>query len=856
MSGSHLSRQLFNMIKTIGKAGSKQEEDAIISVETKQLAERLKEKNIKDSEMIEYLIYAIYIELLGHDASFAHIAAINTSQSKSFKLKRLAYLACTLFLHDKSTEQILLVATLQKDLISESRLEIGAALTTLCKIINTFILGAVGSTVYRLLDHRDSWIRKKAVILVHKFYRLEPSSIDEIDIRMKQALCDKDPRVMEVALNYFHTVTREFPNRYKGLVKSMVVILRQVLERRLPIHYEFHRVPAPWIQMTILSILGNLGQYDKGTSEGMYAILGQAMKQADEIRINIGYAIVYQCVKTIILIYPDNGLLSLAANTISRFLQSDDKNLKYVAISGLSLIVGVNSDYVVEHQDAIIECLEDEDETLRMKSLDLLYKMTNYKNVEAIVEKFLAYLCNGSTNSSAKRDLMFKINQLAERFATNKAWFIDTINKLFEASGDLITTEITNSFIRLISDWEDDSITFEKYTIDLYLNTLKESVIISDPLMQIISFTIGCYGFKVITQEQDIIEVILRLTKWAYYPFNSRTKGFILNAIMNLHKVIGYKSLTEIDMVIKKFVRSKDVELMQRGIEYGRLMKSSLVNIEKLLQSVEDVGDMEFIDKYASEKGEVEYNKSLTITDTKVQEIKLKVEPYESPLDTKNVIQTTKESSASPEVKVTPPIKEKESPKGRITESNNRSETKKEENSFKTRLFSGLGQTLGPSIFQSSNTSLETEPKTTIIKPTEQKSLLDLDIDEEVKTIDLIDIFNPKDTPNEPEKKVKPLEIDTKEFGEEWNTYTSTQTETIPNTNKFTTEELGKTIERQGFKLVSLLKDEAILAGILDDCVILLHYMISKEKITFTLKGSKFMPDTAKILNNLITTLC
>jgi hypothetical protein len=48
--------------------------------------------------------------------------------------------------------------------------------------------------------------------------------------------------------------------------------------------------------------------------------------------------------------------------------------------------------YAVEHQLAVIECLEDPDETLKRKTLDLLYSMTNPINVEFIAVKLLRYI--------------------------------------------------------------------------------------------------------------------------------------------------------------------------------------------------------------------------------------------------------------------------------------------------------------------------------------------------------------------------------------------------------------------------------------------------------------------------------
>jgi AP-4 complex subunit epsilon-1 len=43
---------------------------------------------------------------------------------------------------------------------------------------------------------------------------------------------------------------------------------------------------------------------------------------------------VYEAVRTITVIYPSSFLLDAAANAISRFLKSDNHNLKYLGITG------------------------------------------------------------------------------------------------------------------------------------------------------------------------------------------------------------------------------------------------------------------------------------------------------------------------------------------------------------------------------------------------------------------------------------------------------------------------------------------------------------------------------------------
>ena len=67
----------------------------------------------------------------------------------------------------------------------------------------------------------------------------------------------------------------------------------------------------------------------------MYEIITTVIKRSDDSAINVGYALVYQCLRTICCIFPSQDLLDLATITISRFLSSSSKNLKYMGIMGL-----------------------------------------------------------------------------------------------------------------------------------------------------------------------------------------------------------------------------------------------------------------------------------------------------------------------------------------------------------------------------------------------------------------------------------------------------------------------------------------------------------------------------------------
>lgn len=499
-SGQHLTKEMYDLVKSIGETRSKQEEDKIITTELNSLKTKINEKNLSSKKQKENLIRAIYIEMLGHDASFAYIHAVNMTQSKVFSLKRVGYLACSLFFNDNSEYLLLLVAALQKDLNSSNVNEICVGLNTVCKLICSSIVHGLVDPIINLLNHANEIVRKKAILCIQKISAISSSLIPTFPEKLKRALCDKDPSVMGAVLHAYYSEIKKNPAPFKELTGSFVVILKQIIEHKLASDYNYHRMPAPWIQIRLLQVLALLGANDLKISEQIYEMLSQTLRRADDTGINIGYAVTYQCVKTISSIYPNQNLLEAAGKSISRFLTSENNNLKYLGINALIPIVQINPKYSLEHQMTVVDCLESHDETLKRETLLLLYKMTNSNNVEVICEKLLHYLKMAS-DPHFKKDLVNKIMQLSERFANSQEWFIETMNILFEFGSEYISEEILTNVLKLI----DESFRMNQQEVGDYL--------------------INTY-YEIVCSKENLPDVIIKLVAWVFGEIGSEICKF------------------------------------------------------------------------------------------------------------------------------------------------------------------------------------------------------------------------------------------------------------------------------------------------------------------------------------------
>ena len=482
-------------LSSTGECKNKSDEDAIMRREIIMLRSILASPKLERSKLKEYLIRLMYVEMLGHDASFGYIHAVKATHEPDLALKRVGYLATSAFLHENHDLIILIVNTVQQDLKDDNYLVVCAALTTVCRLVNEETIPAVLPQVTELLSHPKEHVRKKAVMALHRFHQRSPASVAHLQSKFRQMLCDKDPSVMAAALCALHDLIAVDPTPHKNLIPSFVSILKQIVEHRLPKSYDYHRVPAPFVQIKLLKILAALGTADKTASSEMYSVLSSTLKKADN-QANVGNAIVYECVRTAATIYPSPVLLEHCASVVSRFVKSPKNNLRYVGLDSLSRVVNINPKYAVEHQMAVVDCLTDPDESLRKKTLDLLYRMTKSHNVEVIVEKMTEFLRSASDRHT-REETVHRIGELAERYAPTTRWFIETMNTIFAIGGDVVKPVTAHNLMRLIGEGSGDDAAdaaLRASAVASYLDILDANPKIPEVLLEVIVWVVGEFG--------------------------------------------------------------------------------------------------------------------------------------------------------------------------------------------------------------------------------------------------------------------------------------------------------------------------------------------------------------------------
>lgn len=520
------------------------------------------------------MLRMLYAEMLGHDCSFGYIKCIELSANNNVYLKKVGYLVAASCIGPEHEFRMMVVNMLQKDMTSSDHVQVANALISIAKLVTVELIPAVINPVVNLLTHKREFVRKKAILALHRFYQLDHDSISQYYPEITKMICDSDPSVMSAAVVLIDDLARDDPSIAKDLVNSVVSIQKQVIESKLPRDYDYHRMPAPWLQIKLIRLLSRLGYGNLAASEKMYNVIAETL-QRSETGLTAGFAIAFECIRAIFRIYPNNTLMETANANITKFIQSPQANLKYIGLSALEEVVKENPQAAASHQMAVMDCLQSDDQSLKRKALDLLFCICNINNVQVVIDKMLDFLKN-STDEYFQEVLVKRINDLAERFYNGDTnWYIRTITSLFLAAGDKVPESVANTVMKLLDEGQGDPAAdaqLRSEAVAMYLELLDEPKL-PDIFVRVVAYILGEYGA---TAACGLPAVIASLCTLFHKESNSEIQGYCLTAVTKLTAQLGQYTPEGVAL-LEENLRAKNVDLQTRALLFKNLMDNQIL---------------------------------------------------------------------------------------------------------------------------------------------------------------------------------------------------------------------------------------------------------------------------------------
>ena len=176
-------------------------------------------------------------------------------------------------------------------------------------------------------------------------------------------------------------------------------------------------------------------------------------------------SLLYECINTVIavLISISSGMpnhsasIQLCVQKLRILIEDSDQNLKYLGLLAMSKILKTHPKSVQAHKDLILACLDDKDESIRLRALDLLYGMVSKKNLMEIVGKLLGHM-ERAEGSVYRDELLFKVIEICSQgsyqYVTNFEWYLIVLVELIQLEGTskhgaVIATQLLDVAIRV-----------------------------------------------------------------------------------------------------------------------------------------------------------------------------------------------------------------------------------------------------------------------------------------------------------------------------------------------------------------------------------------------------------------------
>ena len=447
-----------------------------------------------------------YLQMIGYDVSWASFFIIEVMSQSRFAHKRIGYLAAAQIFTAETEVTLLTVNLFKKEFASTNEYEIGMALNACANIATEEVARICVSDIVDLMNHEKMYVRKKAVLAMYKMYLKFPHALRITFDKLKDKLDDIELPVTSCAVNVVCELANKNPKNYLNMAPKFFALLTNSNNN--------------WMIIKVAKLLGALVSEEPRLARKLLDPLIVIVQNSSAKSLQ------YECIYTITiaLCYTkrDDGtdaknvpsVVKICIEYLRGFVQDDDQNLKYLGLVGLANLMRSHPKSVATCRDVIVECIKNNDNTVRVRALELLAGIVSKKVLIDLVEHLLSH-ADKSKDSSHRDEVVSSVMYMCSKekygLVTDFHWYVSIMMRLLT----LIRT-VKNSAI-----WAEQLVEItlrvpevRGYAVDTVLQMVSDKTLIlgqarfySAPLIKGAMWIVGEYADIVMKIVEDDVDV-------------------------------------------------------------------------------------------------------------------------------------------------------------------------------------------------------------------------------------------------------------------------------------------------------------------------------------------------------------
>ncbi|KAI1438195.1 adaptin N terminal region-domain-containing protein [Xylaria sp. CBS 124048] len=330
------------------------------------------------------LLKLIYLEMFGHDMSWARFKVLDVMASPKYHHKRIGYLGAIQSFRPDADVSMLATNLLKKDLATTSTTTIALPIVTLPHVITPSLALSVLPDTLPRLSHSNPAIRKKTIVTLYRLALVYPETLRAAWPKIKERLMDRseDSSVTAAIVNVICELGWRRPHDFLSLAPRLFELLVDGGNN--------------WMAIKLIKLFATLTPLEPRLVRKLLPPLTEIIQTTPAM------SLLYECINGII----QGGILGsgddtagkeeiaqLCVNKLRSMIMVDgDPNLKYVALLAFNKIVDTHPWLVAQQEDVILECIDSADISIRIKALDLVQGMVSADNLVSIVGRLMRQL--------------------------------------------------------------------------------------------------------------------------------------------------------------------------------------------------------------------------------------------------------------------------------------------------------------------------------------------------------------------------------------------------------------------------------------------------------------------------------